>query len=615
LVDAGLLVMRTPTTTSAVRTTHALARAAIYQSIPYPRQRELHLAASNESTIGMERLEHRVAAADQYDAELAEELRLAGEVAHTAGEFRRASQLVRWSSELTADPSTRNRRWLDAVFDLVLARDMAAVRLQLAAVQSAQDLPRRALIQGLVAGVEKRWLDASVAYTSVSDDDLAGADSITRYRLLVLTAWATICAGHPLESLAGLLERAAAEPSPDAALAGNRIFSTGTMRLWRGDDGYLNEVTQAAPDIPAQTPVTSTYDLAWRGSNYAAWGHAKQAEADLLEVTTRFRAGVADNGDGVYQGLLAFARWQRGTWSLAAIDIGIALDRAVGQPHPENRAIEPLLLTVRGELDLADRKLREAEDVLTVMPWRKAVQLYVVSYTARLHAGHDDGARRAGLAHLDAVFGQALEIAGFTGPLWIVHLALAAIWAGDLPRAETLIEEATVQPNPPDWVAWVIAWLHGLVAEARGLDVLADRELDSAISGFTDDLPLYRAHVLADRARLAQRQNDNEAASRSQHAALAIYRELGAAPYLDSQVDGEIPDQRSPTAATDVLAPLSDRERDVATLVVNGLSYAQVANELFITRATVGFHLTRIYAKTNVTSRHELTDLVRRAST
>ena len=59
-------------------------------------------------------------------------------------------------------------------------------------------------------------------------------------------------------------------------------------------------------------------------------------------------------------------------------------------------------------------------------------------------------------------------------------------------------------------------------------------------------------------------------------------------------------------AKSPVLAVLSDREREIATLLLEGLSYAQIGKELFITRSTVSFHLTRIYAKTGTTSRHEL---------
>ena len=59
---------------------------------------------------------------------------------------------------------------------------------------------------------------------------------------------------------------------------------------------------------------------------------------------------------------------------------------------------------------------------------------------------------------------------------------------------------------------------------------------------------------------------------------------------------------------------LTDRERDVLTLVTSGMSYAQISRDLFITRSTVGFHLSNIYAKTGVSSRHELSELVRRGS-
>ncbi len=47
------------------------------------------------------------------------------------------------------------------------------------------------------------------------------------------------------------------------------------------------------------------------------------------------------------------------------------------------------------------------------------------------------------------------------------------------------------------------------------------------------------------------------------------------------------------------------------TLVVAGMSYAQIARDLFITQRTVGFHLGNIYAKSNVKSRHQLIDLAR----
>jgi DNA-binding CsgD family transcriptional regulator len=65
------------------------------------------------------------------------------------------------------------------------------------------------------------------------------------------------------------------------------------------------------------------------------------------------------------------------------------------------------------------------------------------------------------------------------------------------------------------------------------------------------------------------------------------------------------------TPAADPLAALSDRERDVVALLLEGLSYAQISRELYVTSSTVAFHLSNAHAKTGTTSRHELAQLVR----
>jgi DNA-binding CsgD family transcriptional regulator len=612
LVEAGLLVARMPEMTSPLRTSHALARAAIYQSIPYARRRQLHLRAAKQAGTVMESLEHRVAAADHYDEALAAELDQAAQAVHAAGDFRQAGQMFRWASELSNDATLRNRRWLDAVTDLVLARDVAWVRQQLPAVQSAPDLARRAVVQGLMFGVEKRWLDAWATYTSVSEAVLDQADSVVRYRLLVLTAWSMICAGRDLEELAQLLTRAANELTPDRALIGNEIFARGMLGLRRSDAAALDETLNSIPARSSDTPLQLTYKLAWRGSVHAFWGNAAASEADLAEVTTRIRTGVGDNSDGIYNGLLAFARWQNGSWNLADVEMRIALDHVVGQPHPMLRAIEPVLHTGRGDFGPADKKLREAADVLEVMPWREPVHLYVISYVARLHAGADPAAQKMGLQYLRTVFGDSiLTVPGFTGALWMFHLAIAAIWAGDLDRAGDLTRQSERQPHPPRWMEWVPPWLRGLAAETAGAIGQARLDLDAALAGFTDDLPLYRAHVLADHARVAALQHDDVAARRSLDAAGQLYRVLGALPYLARLDETADPPQSSSLVEVDVLSALSDRERDVATLLVSGLTYAQIARDLYVTRATVGFHTGRIYAKIGVTSRAELIDLVR----
>jgi DNA-binding CsgD family transcriptional regulator/tetratricopeptide (TPR) repeat protein len=58
--------------------------------------------------------------------------------------------------------------------------------------------------------------------------------------------------------------------------------------------------------------------------------------------------------------------------------------------------------------------------------------------------------------------------------------------------------------------------------------------------------------------------------------------------------------------APDELAPLSDRELEIATLAVTGISSAEIANRLVLSTRTVDNHLQHIYQKLGVSSRAEL---------
>jgi DNA-binding NarL/FixJ family response regulator len=54
---------------------------------------------------------------------------------------------------------------------------------------------------------------------------------------------------------------------------------------------------------------------------------------------------------------------------------------------------------------------------------------------------------------------------------------------------------------------------------------------------------------------------------------------------------------------------LTPREVEVLRLLAHGLTYDQIAEQLFISPHTVNRHLTAIYTKLNVTSRHAATRL------
>lgn len=51
---------------------------------------------------------------------------------------------------------------------------------------------------------------------------------------------------------------------------------------------------------------------------------------------------------------------------------------------------------------------------------------------------------------------------------------------------------------------------------------------------------------------------------------------------------------------------LSDREKEVAQLITEGLSNYEIAEKLFVTENTVKFHITSIYGKLGIRSRAQL---------
>jgi DNA-binding NarL/FixJ family response regulator len=58
--------------------------------------------------------------------------------------------------------------------------------------------------------------------------------------------------------------------------------------------------------------------------------------------------------------------------------------------------------------------------------------------------------------------------------------------------------------------------------------------------------------------------------------------------------------------AADPLAPLTGREREIASLAATGLTSRDIAAELSVSPRTVDTHLSRIYRKLGVTSRAAL---------
>jgi DNA-binding CsgD family transcriptional regulator len=105
-------------------------------------------------------------------------------------------------------------------------------------------------------------------------------------------------------------------------------------------------------------------------------------------------------------------------------------------------------------------------------------------------------------------------------------------------------------------------------------------------------------------ADLLAKQNDKRSRSFAE-SARAIYEEIGADGDLRRLV------QRHPSISRDTEVVLSPAERRVVSLVVDGLSNVDIAEQLFLSVKTVETHLARVYRRFGVKSRTQLVSALR----
>lgn len=612
LVERGLLTRRDLSPGAPIRTSHALVRTAAYQTIPGDERRRLHLRCAEVLGEGMPVLAHRVAAVASFDDELADELDASGAESATAIDCRRAAQLYRWSADVTSNSSRREDRLLEALYQRVLAQDVEAVRDEILALEYLPGLLAPVTVRGALHVVEKDYA-AAARVLEEGERTLDHAPSGRwRFRWAVLLVHARIALGRPTEHLVPLVEEADRSGAFDPALATHYGQAVGQLALRSGFPGVWTTSIAAVPTSPSSTPPELDASLQWRGVLYAYSADATRSVADLAEVTSRIvRGRSSQTVEGGCYPLLALARWQRGDWMRAAIDIDLAFVTAVGSPHPLALAIRPIITVTSGDADKTAAELAAAEDMLRAMPWLETIEIFAAALVIAAHASGDRREQKGVLERLRTAFGPILTAPEGHFPAFpLAHLIIAAGWAGDEALAREYLLQLAHLPYRPTWLTWGEPWLEALVSESAGDSVAATRQIDLAVAGLDGALPLYGAHVLADASRIyaaARRQADS---TKVTERAVAMYRRLGAVPYIE-RVSTPIMSDTATEPPRDDLAALSEREQAVAILVAEGLSYAQVARELFVSTSTVSFHLSNIYAKTGVKSRHELSSLVR----
>jgi ATP/maltotriose-dependent transcriptional regulator MalT len=176
--------------------------------------------------------------------------------------------------------------------------------------------------------------------------------------------------------------------------------------------------------------------------------------------------------------------------------------------------------------------------------------------------------------------------------------------AGDMEAAQhTASRLSGLGPGAP-YPAALAAWVSGLAAGARrnpapAVDAL--NQLDPAVAGFAElGTPYEQAVARLDRALVRRAAGDSTNAVAADVAgALQVLDRLQAKPQADRAraVLRQLGRRPATPSGEHEKHRLSVREDEVARLVAQGLSNAEIGERLFITTRTVATHLQHIYRR------------------
>jgi len=198
-------------------------------------------------------------------------------------------------------------------------------------------------------------------------------------------------------------------------------------------------------------------------------------------------------------------------------------------------------------------------------------------------------------------------------PLALAILGEAQAAAGDAMGARNSAARlAALGPGAP-YPAALAAWISALAAGARRdppQAVGALHDLDQAIAGFAElGMPYEEGVARLDRALVQNAAGyHSDTVVREVTAALEVFDRLQAKPMADrARAMLRELGRRTATVPSDHgRRRLSGREEEVARLVAQGLSNAEVGERLFISSRTVATHLHHIYRRLGLRSRAAL---------
>jgi DNA-binding CsgD family transcriptional regulator len=577
---------------------HPLLRHAVYESLSPVRRRDLHGSAA---ALGDPRaaLGHRFAAADQADEELAAELEHAAEDARVREGSASAARMWRWAAEVSPALDERQRRLMSGARLLVRTEDTVLDEL-VPAIESCADGPGKDLVLGVVAWQTGRPDESLLRLRRAADSD----DGEVGIEALIQLASQFVVLLRGQEAIDAATE-AIGRGIADADLE-RQAWAMSALGRAEVDGAVvaLELLDERLSGPPSHTALADTGLLAVRGMLATFSLHANAAIADLTVVIRRGATAMPARRRAHLD--LAQSLFQIGRWDEALLNARLALDLTDPEHGWLGAASHQLLAGVfaaRGDWEAAGASVEAAHEVAAEFHTPEAALASRRAAIAVALARDDVDT----LAELTATMRQPPMLS----VLSLVHPAVVArIGTGRIDEAERLVGQLVLDAERRHLdLRCQIADLRGRIAVRRGDPVTAEAAFAEAVDGFRADTPvLVAAGVRTERGRLLRNLGKRQDAIGQFRSAHKLLEQVGAVPYLE-RLDVDLADSglsRASNRRDRSPLELTPREQDVVTLALDMRSNQEIADQLFVSKKAVEYHLSNIYGKLGVRSRRGL---------
>ena len=597
---------------------HPLVRTAIYENLAAGRRSRDHKRAARilaKAHAPADRVcAHLLASQPSDDPWVAEVLLDAAADAFTRADPAVATQLLRRALEEPPSPSAR-----PTVLEcLGVAELLAGIGGGLEHLADARGLISAPLERARIARLMVRELapmgriqegaklvEESLHETEGRDSELA--TKLNADRLMLLIVDRTVGDDTPLRQLEGSADELdGATPSARALLAnlcyllaktGAPVARVRSVALLGLGDGRLVEEQSPNTILPCMGMFALVYaeDYANAAREAERMLHRGQQTGSVLEYA-------------IASTVLMWAALRRGAL-IEAIAYGSAASAAFPRPRAATLAIAISVLTEafieRGDLPAAEAELARhgVEDGV-------ATSGFLLESRGRLHAARGDfelavrDLQESGRRHSETGdLNPALSA-------WRSHVAIALLRLGrteealQLAREELDLARAFGAPRSIAMALRAVA----LTGPPGGATALLE---EAAMVIESSPAVLARAYVLVDLGAALRRANQRTAARARLEVGLDLSHRCGAVP-LEHRALEELRacGARPRRLVVEGVDSLTGSELRVCQLAAGGLSNPEIAQALFITRATVESHLHSAYNKLGVASRNDLRDLI-----